>query len=281
VPASARSHKGLSPSVYDFAGGERVSYNAYGKQTITGPSGGVRSRSSVGWDRGFTGYVADNETSLLYARNRIYCATLGRFVSRDPLNSRPLFAWGNGTTPHRFSAVRNFGPSAMDGYYDGLGLYSAYFVPDDTDAFGMGNPVPPPQLPGGGDAPPPIPLPPGKNGEKNKWVPKPGTGDRPVKWKPQYPVKTTDGGQPGSSWDKDGHWDHDKGDGSPREHYDQDGNPMTPEEAHPPQPPPVAPPAEDFDWFIPRFLNFPIFPKCFFGEGWLTDPPPPPRQRIA
>ena len=62
---------------------ERYSYNAYGKQTITGPSGGVRSRSSVGWDRGFTGYVADNETSLLHARARQYSPTLGRFIGRN------------------------------------------------------------------------------------------------------------------------------------------------------------------------------------------------------
>jgi len=86
---------------------ERYSYNAYGKQTITGPSGGVRAKSAVGWDRGFTGYVADNETGLLHARARQYSPTLGRFVGRDPKE-----------------------------YIDGQSLYFAYFAPNHLDSNG-------------------------------------------------------------------------------------------------------------------------------------------------
>jgi len=108
VPASPRSHRGLSPSGYDFAGGERVSYNAYGKQTITGPSGGVRAKSAVGFDRSFTGYVADNETGLLHARYRMYSPSLGRFTARDML-----------------------------GYINGKGLYSGYFIPNSLDPSGL------------------------------------------------------------------------------------------------------------------------------------------------
>ena len=88
---------------------ERYSYNAYGKQTITGPSGSVRSRFSVGWDREFTGYVADNETGLLHARARQYSPTLGRFVGRDPVG----YAGG------------------------GYGLYNAYFIPGHLDPSGL------------------------------------------------------------------------------------------------------------------------------------------------
>lgn len=36
-----------------------ISYDAYGKRTITVPVGGVvRAKSAVGWDRGFTGYIS-------------------------------------------------------------------------------------------------------------------------------------------------------------------------------------------------------------------------------
>jgi len=62
----------------------------------------------VGWDRGFTGYVADNETGLLHARARQYSPTLGRFVGRDPVR-----------------------------YVDGFLLYMAYFAPNSSDPSGL------------------------------------------------------------------------------------------------------------------------------------------------
>jgi RHS repeat-associated protein len=89
---------------------ERYSYDAYGKQTITAPvGGGVRAKSAVGWDRGFTGYIADNETGLLHARARQYSPTLGRFVGRDPIGYKG----------------------------GGYGIYCAYFVPNQKDPSGM------------------------------------------------------------------------------------------------------------------------------------------------
>jgi len=68
----------------------------------------VLARSSVNWNRGFTGYIADGETGLLHARARQYSSLLGRFCSRDPL-----------------------------GYIDGDNFYRAYFVPNDIDPSGM------------------------------------------------------------------------------------------------------------------------------------------------
>ena len=62
---------------------ERFKYDAYGRQTITSATGTVRSKSAVGFNRGFTGYVADNESGLLYARNRMYSPGLGVFLSRN------------------------------------------------------------------------------------------------------------------------------------------------------------------------------------------------------
>ena len=72
--------------------------------------------------------------------------------------------------------------------------------------------------------PPPIPLPPGKNGETNEWVQVPGTQDGQYgpRWQPKVPVE---GPQPSAWWDpKDGYWSGEKGDGSNRDHYDPWGN---------------------------------------------------------
>jgi hypothetical protein len=79
----------------------------------------------------------------------------------------------------------------------------------------------------GNPLPPPVPLPPGKNGQPNQWVPVPGsgTGDRDTKWKPKFPVPAPSGGQPGASWDPNGHWDVDNGRGG-RNRYDPNGNPV-------------------------------------------------------
>jgi RHS repeat-associated protein len=88
---------------------EKYTYSAYGKQTITaGIGGAVRAKSAVGFDRGFTGYIADTETGLLHARARQYSPTLGRFIGRDPA-----------------------------GYIDGRGLYAGYFVSIGVDPFGL------------------------------------------------------------------------------------------------------------------------------------------------
>jgi len=83
-----------------------------------------------------------------------------------------------------------------------------------------------------------------------------------MKWKPQYPVPAQGGGQPGASWDPDGHWDVDDGQGN-RGRYDPDGNPvehdarnLSPFGAWPPtssnQVPPVVWPL----WLIP-LIPFP------------------------
>jgi len=87
---------------------ERCRYDAYGKRTVTNAAGTPISASTIGQQRGFTGYYLDAETGLYYARARMYSPGLGRFVSRDP-----------------------------KGYVDGNGLYFAYFIPNSTDPTGM------------------------------------------------------------------------------------------------------------------------------------------------
>lgn len=83
---------------------ERYSYDAYGKQGITSGLGALLARSSVNFDRGFTGYIKDDETGLYYARARMYSPWMGRFVNRDPA-----------------------------GYVDGASLYNGYFAPNHND----------------------------------------------------------------------------------------------------------------------------------------------------
>jgi len=100
-----------SPSAITNASGvvvERMRYDAYGKQTITTATGTTRNQSAVGFSRGFTGYILDEETGLYYARARMYSAGLGRFVGRDPA-----------------------------GYVDGLSVYDAYYSPNGVDPTGM------------------------------------------------------------------------------------------------------------------------------------------------
>jgi RHS repeat-associated protein len=108
VPANINKHRGLSARGYDFAEAERVKYDAYGKQTVLADNGVVAYKpSDYGQFVGFTGRYHDYETGLQYFRARYFDNTLGRFIGRDPA-----------------------------GYVDGLGLYGAYFVPNDVDPSG-------------------------------------------------------------------------------------------------------------------------------------------------
>jgi RHS repeat-associated protein len=108
---------------------ERYRFMAYGQQRITDASGNVtRQKSAVGWDRSFVGYVADNETGLMYARFRMYSPGLGRFVGRDPQQIREVI---------KGDAVLYEGnPEAGNGYPDGFSLYAAYFSPNKLDPSG-------------------------------------------------------------------------------------------------------------------------------------------------
>ena len=120
VPANRKKHRGLSPRGYDFTEAERVRYDTYGNRTTLAPDGITpRAASSYNQNRGFTGYYLDKETGNYFARGRIYISSLGRFANRDPMRK----------TYRR--------PSSWDGYQNGLGLYSAYFIPNHVDPYGL------------------------------------------------------------------------------------------------------------------------------------------------
>lgn len=88
---------------------ERYKYDAYGKQTPMVPNGTTSyATSAYGQFVGFTGRYHDPETGLGYFRARYYDVGLGRFIGRDPYR-----------------------------YVDGLGLYSAYYIPNQMDPFGL------------------------------------------------------------------------------------------------------------------------------------------------
>jgi len=69
---------------------ERYRYDAYGKRTVTNAGGTPIAASTIGQQRGFTGYYLDAETGLYYARARMYSPSLGRFVNRDPWSKKSL-----------------------------------------------------------------------------------------------------------------------------------------------------------------------------------------------
>jgi len=85
----------------------RSEEDAYGTRTVTTPGGTVLPKSTIGFQRGFTGYQLDEETGLYYARNRMYSSQMGRFIGRDRL-----------------------------GYVDGMSLYGGYFAPNGLDPLG-------------------------------------------------------------------------------------------------------------------------------------------------
>lgn len=78
-----------------------------------------------------------------------------------------------------------------------------------------GTPVEHPVDENGKPIPPPLKLPPGREGQENEWKSVPGTPQRPIKWVPKHPISNPGGGQPGGSWDpENGHWDVDDGNGN-------------------------------------------------------------------
>jgi len=81
-------------SVYALSGGdedvvERCRYDAYGAATVLDAdwSADGEAASDVANPYTFTGRGADAENGLIQYRHRYYAPSLGRFVSRDPLES--------------------------------------------------------------------------------------------------------------------------------------------------------------------------------------------------
>ena len=100
--------------------------------TIKNSANATIGKSSVGNDRGFTGYKLDAESNLYAARARMYSAKLGRFISRDPFRLCFLI--------HRqgfeITADVMF-PTAGDSYWSKFNTYIGAFAPNMLDPTGM------------------------------------------------------------------------------------------------------------------------------------------------
>ena len=197
------------------------------------PYGNALQATAPLTDLNYAGMFYNANSGLYLTLYRVYDPVSGRWLSREPRDE------SSDQKANLYSYVGGNPLSNVDPY----GLVK---VPEPADEYG--NPLPPP-----------TPLPPGKNGQPNSWVPCPAsdTGDRGVKWKPQYPVPSPTGSQPQASWDPDGHWDIDDGQGN-RQRVDPDGNPVSHPYSDTPSPPSPrwsnAPP-----WWIliPLFLPIP------------------------
>ena len=85
-------------------------YSGYGEKTIDSDYGlnGVGC-GVLGQERGYTGHTQDWETDLVYMQQRYYDASIGRFLSIDPIDTNPgqpqtynRYAYGN-NNPYRYT----------------------------------------------------------------------------------------------------------------------------------------------------------------------------------
>lgn len=181
----------------------------------------------------YTGREFDAETGIYEYRSRYYDQNTGRFASEDLA---------------RFEAGTNF--------Y----RYNSNNPVNLVDPFGQaGNPSGPP---------PPVSVPGGGPGNGWRWNPN-LQNSRGGSWGPQTPVQGNPGGsQPPATYEpgqggNPGHWDVDNGMGT-RQRYDDLGNPITPQQAHRPQP--QCKPKDPPPWWLPFPIPFRIpgpFPVIF------------------
>ena len=79
-------------------------YSGYGEKTIDSDYGlnGVGC-GVLGQERGYTGHTQDWETDLVYMQQRYYDASIGRFLSIDPMDTNP----GQPQTYNRYAYANN------------------------------------------------------------------------------------------------------------------------------------------------------------------------------
>ncbi len=226
-----RDHLGSVRELVDKVQAVRARYNydLYGLR-----SSNLIATNQFDADFGFSSHYFHQSSGLYLVTYRAYDPKIGRWLSRD-----------------------------LSGERGGINLY-AYVVGNPVnlwDPNGMApQAYPPPQYANGVPKPPPYPLPPGKEGQPNEWVPSKSDPNNPWHpyYKPKFPVP---GGQPRCAWDPyDGHWQYDDGKGSPRQHADADGNPVDtnnnplygpPTQTANPPPPITDTPDSPFSPFIP------------------------------
>jgi len=83
---ACRNHNFSVTAMLNSSGGvaERYDYNPYGERLILNPDYTTRSSSAISNPVGFQGLFHDDETGLIYVRNRYLNTALGRWMTRDP-----------------------------------------------------------------------------------------------------------------------------------------------------------------------------------------------------
>jgi len=98
---------------------ERYEYDPYGQTTVLTAAFGSRGTSSYGWETTYAGYRWDGNTGLFAVRNRYYNATVGTWVSRDPVlytaGTLNLYEYLKG------ASLSTSDPSGLGGYWEGVG----------------------------------------------------------------------------------------------------------------------------------------------------------------
>jgi RHS repeat-associated protein len=118
---------------------ERYRYDSYGNRTVMlADDSAPKTSMFVGNQRGFTGYYADAESGLYYARARMYSPALGRFLSRDMFGDKGLLIHPISDPPNnRVVDLQRDAWQTIGGNIDGMNLYAAYFVPNSVDSRGL------------------------------------------------------------------------------------------------------------------------------------------------
>lgn len=113
-----QDEQGSVTALHDAAGNliERVEYDPYGERTVFPAGGGSQEHSSVGLDFSNTTYRHDQETGLLYGRNRYLHTGWGRFATMDPAGP-----WADASNAGNAYASVGNAPTTM---VDPLGLWS-------------------------------------------------------------------------------------------------------------------------------------------------------------
>ncbi len=219
------------------------------------PYGGeVDFTSTCSQNYKFQGKERDPETANDYFGARYYSSTYGRFLSADWSSTPAPVPYANLTNPQTLNLYAMVGDNPesfadLDGHCGerGSNNNSCGFGPQWQQQSSQAEALvprasavkpiaastnapdkPAPTGPDGKPTPPPVPVPgaPDLGWKWNRDDGNPRGGNwGPDGWKGPNP--------PNGSWDPNGHWDINDGHGSPVQHYDPNGKPLTPDQAHP------------------------------------------------
>ncbi|MDY0170669.1 MAG: RHS repeat-associated core domain-containing protein [Thermoguttaceae bacterium] len=108
---------------------ERYAYDAYGTPAVHNAAFTPIATSAYAWPYTYTGRRLDEESALMYYRNRMYHAELGRFVSRDPVGmvqNAALYAYAHGSPLGKTDSLGLWGSDVHRGRTFDLAAQAGY-----------------------------------------------------------------------------------------------------------------------------------------------------------